>query len=302
VIERAYQATASPASVQYVELHATATPAGDATELAALNAVYSSSPRTRPVIVGAVKAHIGHTLEAAGLAGLIKVVLALQHRTIPPLVIDGARTPRFAWDHSSLDVAPAPVAWDPPRDGRPRRAAVSAFGVGGFNAHVVVEEPCRRAARRDRVVARGTPGQRIVIAGAGVLTPDFRSADEPAGSTIPCAPNGSREHFEIDWRRLRIAPRELEYGNPSGYAVLEAVDQALRRRRPSVRAERIGVVVVCRAGGRFWSQWQVGLSIGRSGRRARTRTGIQRDSPDARRGRNRPVSPRRRAATSGTRR
>ena len=132
-LRRAYDdAGVSPATVGFVECHGTATPAGDAVELAALREVFG---RDVPVQVSSVKANIGHTMSAAGIAGLIKAVLVLRHGTVPPQA--GCDEPDPAL--GTLRVSRAAQPWTVPA-GTLRRAGVSAFGFGGTNVHVVLEE------------------------------------------------------------------------------------------------------------------------------------------------------------------
>ncbi len=127
----------SPGSVDLLECHGTGTPRGDAVELSSLDAVWRSEG-AGPVI-GSVKSNVGHLLTAAGAAGLAKVVLALQARTLPPSAGLTAVTAAASLTHGPCRVLDGAEAWTA-RPGRPRRAGVSAFGFGGINAHVVIEE------------------------------------------------------------------------------------------------------------------------------------------------------------------
>ncbi|MFK0253888.1 SDR family NAD(P)-dependent oxidoreductase [Streptomyces sp. NPDC090445] len=125
--------------IGYVEAHGTATALGDPIEFTALREAFElGGDRRSPCVLGSVKANVGHLAAAAGIAGFIKTVLALQHREIPG-------HPSFERPHPSMDLAGSgfavntlPMAW--PRGDTPRRAGVSSFGVGGTNAHVVLEE------------------------------------------------------------------------------------------------------------------------------------------------------------------
>jgi acyl transferase domain-containing protein/acyl-CoA synthetase (AMP-forming)/AMP-acid ligase II/acyl carrier protein len=136
LMRRALATTGTPAdAVGYVEAHGTGTPLGDGIELNALAAVYGGGPR--PVFIGSVKSNIGHTEAAAGLAGLLKAVLAVRHGIIPPSLHVATPTPQLEWDAAALRVPTAPTPW--PED-RPRVAAVSSFGFSGTNAHWLVCE------------------------------------------------------------------------------------------------------------------------------------------------------------------
>lgn len=138
-----------PGTVDYVEAHGTGTDLGDRTELRALGAVYGAGRSAeRPLLVGSVKTNIGHTEAAAGIAGLIKTALALRHRTIPRSL--HYEHPRAGLDPAGLNLRVTTKRWTwPEAAGHPRRAGVSAFGFGGSNAHVIVEEAPPCAARVD---------------------------------------------------------------------------------------------------------------------------------------------------------
>lgn len=145
-----------PASVGLLEAHATATVAGDASELAALGEVFAGNVSAQ-VPISSIKANIGHGLSSAGMASLLKVVMAVEQGVIPPQSLSGPLRSEFAGSASWLRVPTNAEPWAT-RDGAPRRAGVSAFGFGGTNVHVVLEEaPAdRRApspvASRHRVV------------------------------------------------------------------------------------------------------------------------------------------------------
>ncbi|WP_051450526.1 type I polyketide synthase [Actinospica robiniae] len=131
-----------PGSVGYIEMHGTATALGDRIEVAATAAAYSDAGTG--ITIGSVKANIGHLDAAAGIAGLIKTVLMLQHRTIVPLPGVAAPNPELKLAQAGLRLATEPAAW--PSDGAaPRRAGVSSVGLGGSNVHVILEEAPRAA-------------------------------------------------------------------------------------------------------------------------------------------------------------
>ncbi|WP_081438231.1 type I polyketide synthase [Pseudofrankia asymbiotica] len=135
----------APGAVGLIEAHGTATPNGDAAELATLGEVFGPlDPAARLIGVGSVKSMIGHTMPAAGAAGLIKAALALHHRTLPPTLHCDDPHPAFAGTRFAPVLAAAP--WDEPAGGAPRRAGVNAFGFGGINAHAVLEQAPDRPA------------------------------------------------------------------------------------------------------------------------------------------------------------
>jgi acyl transferase domain-containing protein len=140
IAEALAAAGVDPAAISYVEAHGTGTTLGDPVELAALARAFGAAPgRTRRCALGSVKTNVGHLDAAAGVAGLIKTVLALENREIPPSL-------HFQRPNPKMDLASTPFyvnaelrSW--PADGGPRRAGVSSFGIGGTNAHVILEEP-----------------------------------------------------------------------------------------------------------------------------------------------------------------
>ncbi|HUR02888.1 MAG TPA: SDR family NAD(P)-dependent oxidoreductase [Nonomuraea sp.] len=140
IVEALAVAEASPQSIGFVEAHATGTLVGDPIEVAGLTRAYRAAGDTRVAEcpIGSVKANIGHLGPAAGVAGLIKAVLALHHREIPPNINFSVPNPSLDLDSSPFYVPTEIVPW--PEGSTPRRAGVSSFGIGGTNAHVIVEE------------------------------------------------------------------------------------------------------------------------------------------------------------------
>ena len=131
----------SPSEVDYVEAHGTGTPLGDPIEVRALAEALGPG-RDQPLLVGSVKPNIGHLEAAAGAAGLLKIVLAVHHGTVPAHIL-GTPSERIDWEQLPVAIAGRTQPW--PDRGRTRRAGVSAFGFTGSNAHVLVEQaPVRR--------------------------------------------------------------------------------------------------------------------------------------------------------------
>ncbi|MCI0394193.1 MAG: AMP-binding protein, partial [Chloroflexi bacterium] len=132
-------AEADPAAISYIEAHGTGTPLGDPIEIQSLRAVLEDGrPDGQSCLVGSVKTNVGHLEAAAGVAGLIKVVLALQHGEIPPHLHFRELNPYISLDGSPLAIATGRCAW--PAGATPRLAGVSSFGFGGTNAHIVVSD------------------------------------------------------------------------------------------------------------------------------------------------------------------
>ena len=138
-LNRAYEnAEVEPETIGLIEAHGTGTAAGDACEISAISEVYSKNGNRRNTIIGSVKSQIGHLRMSAGIAGFIKTALALHEKTLPASINMSRPNPVLV--DSSLCVLSKPKAWIV-NDGQPvRRAAVSAFGFGGTNYHVVLEE------------------------------------------------------------------------------------------------------------------------------------------------------------------
>jgi acyl transferase domain-containing protein/NAD(P)H-dependent flavin oxidoreductase YrpB (nitropropane dioxygenase family)/NAD(P)-dependent dehydrogenase (short-subunit alcohol dehydrogenase family) len=141
-LERAYEmASFSPATVELIEAHGTGTVAGDRAEVATLNTVFGSAgAEKQSCAIGSVKSMIGHTKCAAGAAGLIKAALALYHRVLPPTNNVERPNPEANFNESPFYIVSEPQPWIARSSGSPRRGGVSAFGFGGTNFHVVLEE------------------------------------------------------------------------------------------------------------------------------------------------------------------
>jgi iturin family lipopeptide synthetase A len=143
-----------PDEIDYVESHGTGTPLGDPIEAGALGAVLGKAPgRTQPLLLGSVKSNIGHLESAAGVVGLIKLVLAIGHGRIPQTLHVKQQNPAIDWSGLNLKPVREPHDWQ--RSAKRRFAALSAFGVSGSNAHLIVEEaPPQSIAppERDRTV------------------------------------------------------------------------------------------------------------------------------------------------------
>lgn len=267
-VRRAYEGGLEAGWLQYLEGHATSTQIGDATEFNAMAEVLQEFlPPGTKIPLGAVKANIGHTLETAGMAGLVKTVLAMQHRTIPPVINVRQLNPVIDWERSPFFVPTSAMPWPEPPAGQPRRAAVNAFGIGGLNAHVVLDDQPPVPATQVRGVdvpaatprRQGDDDQAIAVIGASVLAPGALNLDafwelltsgrDPKGDVpvqrwdasrvlaprdasprpwkTPIKTGGFITDFVYDWKKHKVPPKQIANADPLQFMLLEAVDQAL---------------------------------------------------------------------------
>ncbi|MCV6970585.1 type I polyketide synthase [Mycobacterium bohemicum] len=140
------RAGVAPGDVGYLEAHGTGTSLGDPIEVQAAGAAFGAGREAdRPLLIGSVKTNIGHLEAAAGIAGVIKVILALEHEVLPQHLHFRNPSPHIPWDRLPVQVVREATAWE--RDGGRRIAGVSSFGFAGTNAHVIIEEAPAAAAR-----------------------------------------------------------------------------------------------------------------------------------------------------------
>ncbi|MCM2265775.1 MAG: acyltransferase domain-containing protein, partial [Desulfuromonadales bacterium] len=165
----------NPSDIDLIECHATGTPVGDAVEVASLRQLWGDRGEDGArCVIGSVKSNIGHLLTAAGGAALTKVLLAMQQETLPPTANFNTPQSGMELDGSPFRILRSPEPWHRKGDGIPRRAAVSAFGFGGINAHLLIEEWLAEELNaganfgfaQNRAETRGAPGKDFTDSGA----------------------------------------------------------------------------------------------------------------------------------------
>ena len=246
----------APAQVSLLECHATGTPVGDATELRSSASVFAQA---RNLPIGSLKSNLGHLITVAGAAGLIKVLEAMRNRVRPPTLHGGDPNP--ALQQTPFRVLREAESW--PSDG-PRIAAISAFGFGGNNAHLIVSEDdarivCERVAAVARPVAIVGIGAKIAdapdraafaralfgdrAARDGGMEPDARAPSDgsvDSGARALC--DRRMESFELDMDGLRFPPRDLEQALPQQLALLAAAREALAETTPLPRERSAALI------------------------------------------------------------
>ncbi|MCI4677484.1 SDR family NAD(P)-dependent oxidoreductase [Rhodoblastus acidophilus] len=187
------RAEIEPERVVYVEAHGTGTPAGDPIEAEALARVLGAR-RADPLLIGSIKTNIGHTETAAGLAGVLKAMLALEHDLAPASLHFACPNP--AIDFARLNLRVAAQATPLPRDGKPRFAGVSSYGFGGTNAHAVLADaPARQCARpaQPKMLLLSARSETSLRALAGRMAESLAEADDRTAREIVAAAAHRRE-------------------------------------------------------------------------------------------------------------
>ena len=201
------QAGWSPTDVDLIECHGTGTPLGDAVEIQSLRKLWGESGwHNGQCAIGSVKSMIGHLLTAAGAAGLIKTILALQARQLPPSANFEREAPGLDLTESPFHVQTTAQPWERRSEDQPRRAAVSAFGFGGINAHLLLEE--WESAKQSAVCHIQLTAPPIAIVG---LATHFGEVDSLRGFQELCFSGGSaiRERPAERWRGCDELATEL---------------------------------------------------------------------------------------------
>jgi acyl transferase domain-containing protein/3-hydroxymyristoyl/3-hydroxydecanoyl-(acyl carrier protein) dehydratase len=250
-----------PGDVDMVECHATGTQVGDATEFASLRQLWGETgPEGERCVLGSVKSNIGHLLTAAGAAALTKVLLAMDAGILPPTANFSAPPPSIDLENSPFRVLTGALPWERRGNGIPRRAAVSAFGFGGINGHLLVEEwlpkvPVR--AVRPGKMKKPEQGEPIAVVGMDACFGPWQTlrsfqervlgGDRETSPSLPDRWWGAEESawfrdeglqqsrlkgyymdaFDLDIEQFRIPPKEMEEMLPQQILMLRVAAGAM---------------------------------------------------------------------------
>ncbi len=245
----------TPNDVDFIEAHGTSTILGDITEIQTLKRVYETG---KPIGVSSVKSQIGHLLGGAGAAGLIKVLLAMKHATLPPNGQFDTASPKHGLDDSMLYILKDAKPWVT-ENGKPKRAAISAYGFGGINYHAIIEECTDRYEPPARTIFSDTAWDynedRIVICGMGTVLPGGLSTDafwetlidgkkiltdlpeerihldyfvnEEADFSLPRVKGGVIPNYSFNNLKYRIPPKTAKSIDRAQFFALDAATQAI---------------------------------------------------------------------------
>lgn len=249
-----------PQDVDLIECHATGTPVGDATEVASLRELWGDERSGgRQCVIGSIKSNIGHLLTGAGAAALTKVLLAMSEEQLPPTANFSAPQPGMDLDNTPFRVLKESIPWLRRSNGAPRRAAVSAFGFGGINAHLLVEEwlPKAGQAKTPRPEPKPKPHSEIAVVGLDARFGPWQSLrscqERILGGTSHNAPTTPRkwwgaeesawfrdkglnntpfngfylDEVEVATDQFRIPPREIEEMLPQQILMLQSAAGAM---------------------------------------------------------------------------
>jgi acyl transferase domain-containing protein/3-hydroxymyristoyl/3-hydroxydecanoyl-(acyl carrier protein) dehydratase len=219
-----------PDDVDLIECHATGTPLGDLVEFQSLTELWREAPRGRECIIGSVKSNVGHLLTGANAAGLHKVLLALRHETLPPSANFGRPAAGMTLDGAPFRILESALPWERRDTKTPRRAAISGFGFGGINAHLLVEEwldePAATAGRQEC-----PPHVQVAIVRAAAHFGDRTDLTQFASAVLGSETqvgNLAIDSLAIPAGAFPIPPKEMEEMLPQQLLMLKVAREAMK--------------------------------------------------------------------------
>ncbi|HWU86913.1 MAG TPA: amino acid adenylation domain-containing protein, partial [Kofleriaceae bacterium] len=223
IVKALHAANVDARSIGYVEAHGTGTALGDPIELQAISAAYRrTTADTEFCGIGSVKTNIGHVDTAAGLAGVIKVALSLENRELPPTLHYRQPNPRFAFRESPFYVVDQRRPWD--QGAGARRAAVSSFGIGGTNAHAILEEA--PGARRDGTAGAADDRPALIVLSARTAE-QLRERAEQLLAYVSTSQPADGELFDIAYT-LQVGREAMEHRLAFAAASVQRLRNTLR--------------------------------------------------------------------------
>ncbi len=241
------QAHWSPADIQLIECHGTGTPKGDAVEVSSIKEILQGTD-SKECVIGSVKSNVGHLLTGAGAAGLMKLVFALKNKQLPPTAGYEIPDEKLELEKSPIKILQKPKVWNPAKDGEPRRCALSAFGFGGINAHVLIEEYIKdKSLNTENFKAEKLP--EVAIVSMNTMVGDLKNLKEFQEAVLNCTPDKKpisekrkQAVVDIPWLQegafieevdvtpgeFKISPIEIPEVLPQQLLMLKTVSGALK--------------------------------------------------------------------------
>lgn len=244
------QAGWKPSDVQLVECHGTGTPKGDGVEFESLVKLWQDEPEanSKSCVIGSVKSNVGHLLTGAGAAGLMKLIFSLQNKKLPPVANFTTPDPAMKMDSSPFEVLTQAKKWEPASAGEPRRCALSAFGFGGIDGHVLIEEFIPGSIKTGSKASKSEPAPEVAIISLAARAGDMDNLydiqqalfkGESTKKDLPLSRHSTSlnanwlikgtyiDQLKIQLGKFRISPKEIPEILPQQLLMLQTVDDAM---------------------------------------------------------------------------